>query len=203
MRQTKLIIAALLVFSPLAANADPIEWTYDLFEYESNFSSWQGFSDGDSFGFGFAESTNFNAIVENDLLSIFYEIDGIRYDSTTIFNMKAEAFTSRFTYDGLTLSYHDVFNAPAGGNGLGGNDWQWIRSLDAGDGSDQIWMASGVNTTFYAVIDNVSSYSISHVAGSNRHDIYSGTSFSVPEPGTLALFGLGLLGMAARRKKKV
>lgn len=198
-----LLFTLLILLSPLSHSA-LIEWDYNLFQHESNFSSWSGFSDGDKFGFGFAEDTNFSAIAETDLMSIYYVINGVKYESGSIFNMRQQAFTSRFTFDGTLLSYHDVFSAPIDGNGLGGNDWQWIRSTNAGDGDDQIWMASGVNTTFYAVIDGVAHRSNAHVNGNQRHDIYTGTSttMEVPEPSTLAIFALGMIGLASRRLKK-
>lgn len=84
-------------------------------------------------------------------------------------------------------------------------------------GGVEIWNSSGFGGTPWKTAINVIAYTGAFAVDGNQrlnfyvHDIgdgsgptgiiFAGTATSVPEPGTLALLGLGLLGMAARRKK--
>jgi len=182
MKKTKTIYLALLtvLLSPMAANADLIG---------SNVDANYHFDDlGDIIATG---STTVSGVIEWEsgesiMLGIFESIDFT--GSTIIFDYLADAccsYNTSGTYNGYTFEF------------------------DAGVLSDLVGLSFAANA--YGYVDSMLSWSgdtlFVNWRGAPITDVPGVTielSFaSVPEPGTLALLGIGLVGMAARRRKKV
>ena len=195
----KAYFAAFIFSISSLAHSALIEWEYDINQYGSNFNS--TFASNDRFGFGFDENTDFTNIQASNLQMFYYLIDGTRYDFNNLYENLSTDTTSRFTFDGTSLSWNDSRFGPADGNNPGEN-WTWLRSS-----GNQAWIVSGVNTTFY-FNDFGITRSANMISGNdgNRHDIYTAVSTNyvvdVPEPSTLAIFALGMIGLASRRLKK-
>jgi len=208
MRQIKLIVAALLLCGSMAANAVPITITYttdnrldppywglcddpscqtgDIFPTGANAGDWRF---ADSYTLDLGAGTHYFA---------WFGLNVGTGSSTNPAGFLAEitrsgASSSSSSAWDIATSFDDVFGGTAvwesatqyGANG-GANIWTSVAGGPiAGISSDAQWIWSANN--FNADMDQ---------------EVVFRTSVTIPEPGTLALLGIGLLGMALSRRRK-
>ncbi len=196
MKQLKLIITALILISPFAANADPLLWTLD---YSNPGSNPNMTVDGT---FIYDADTN----VFGDINVVGIDILGLNIlDTTYIFTDPADTnssstfkFWDSLAADRTGAKFIQVFLQTSGLSNAGG-----LISLLATDGLS-IFASRCTNAT----CTGTQGYSIA-VAPVPATGTLVGVPVPdpeptpVPEPGTLALLGLGLAGMSMRRRKKV
>lgn len=182
MRQVKLIMAALLAMSPLMANADLISWSIDgpgaTSAVENHPGNWDLSYNLNPAGFSTVQwDVTSNAITKAGAYTFDWNYSGFH----AFFRVTAFLISS----DGTTLvnvGPENCCTAPSAGFNYSGS-----------------YMFTGVN------VGDVIGFSM---GGSNfdSNNTLRGTLNlqQIPEPGTLALLGIGLAGLGlARRRKKI
>ena len=150
--------------------------------------------------------------------------------SASVMNFTGYAGYTTFTQDGLVMTSSDVWIYPNAGeahmdNGIatfklangfdfklnkidllasGGTGTARFTAYNNGTLLTTVDVSSRGNYTFGNTFSNIDEFRISYV---NSHFSFDNITFAaaaaaVPEPGVLALFGLGFAGMAAMRRRR-
>jgi hypothetical protein len=199
MRKLKLIIAALFLSSPFAANATVFEFVCDSVD-----------CNGDT-GFTFTVELLDSVVVANGGYSTGSDAEagfiGWSFTSNTTSGSALNGTSAEVTNDnpyvgfsfdalGILDGIWDTDNATNTGAFTGGTTALVFGSVAAG--GRIIWYEPSPNS------DRVDVYRVQGPQGSSF--LYPGSGswqrVSVPEPGTLALLTLGLAGMGMTRRKK-
>lgn len=192
MKKTKGIYLGILavLLSPMAANADPVHWTLDYsnpganpnmtvagtFIYDADINV---FSDINVAGVD---------VAGNNILDTIYTLT----DPAQINTAFSFLFWDSVAADRTGAKYINIFTGANSLTNAGG-----LISLLATDGASIF--AGRCNN---ALCTSRSQYSVS-VSPDPAAGTLNGVPVSVPEPGTMALFGIGLAGMGlARRRRK-
>jgi hypothetical protein len=182
MQQIKLMIAALFLISPFAANADPIVTTGLC-------------ADG--------VNSCYTSIENLDIQGILYNVDW--YTTPVVLSdlLVSDPGVAAFAGDSfLALAAANAINKAFNDAGL--NLW----TIETGtEGYSGLWIVSDIladNTMDFQVAwsnyDQVNFLSGISISRTGPFAIFARTS--VPEPSTLALVGIGLLGLGLTRRRK-
>ena len=180
MKKTKSTYLALLavLLSPMAANADPVTVTYDFEAFD--------------FDLGLFDSTPAPMDPVTGSFSFTYDSAGSILDGTLT---GIDLLIMSHLYDvadvGLDISGPETFflgGLITGLNGTGPFTNDFVLFLDFTDGE----LSYG---SFLYRVDSL-------FDGWLTENVVAAEHVSVPEPGTLALLGIGLLGMGLTRRRK-
>ena len=192
MKMLKAALAGLVLSVSSFANAGLISFTYD--STVGSGTTMPGVTEG--------ESLNFNLVLDNGGTTVVSQTwdfsDFVSLDVTTSGGYSFSSFGAG----------SGSFTTDAGGNVVGMSDWrtwQQASGFDSitGDISNAAWWLNGRNNVLRNMENRKGVYD-ANVSAINMPSSWSvnDASNSVPEPSTLAIFALGMIGLASRRFKK-
>jgi len=202
-RQIKILAAALLVFLPIAASAVPIVYT-DESSYLAAIASFDSVSEGFETAGWVACTSGCTAVTNNGLT--WTASDSIRANQFTFRSGAYGVFDSLGDPDAITVTNAVDTLVAAGG---------WFTAPASAPRVDFMIDATTVGSIdlgfpgfgFLGVVDT-SGFSSIVFGAPTGHFIADDFTFAraelvaVPEPGTLALLGIGLFGMGVARRRK-
>jgi hypothetical protein len=181
----KKLLPLLFLFAGFQVNAAVV------FTYELNTSDWDythNLTDGDTLTFSFLDGTDLNNITSADIFSYTYDFAA----GTTGTNYFAAGWRtddggigSAFSWDGFTL---DLTFDNLGGDYIQGDD-------DMGYGNQVV---TGQMYHMHSAHSN--GYMYAYINSGSV--LMKSSTFAVPEPSIIALFGLGLVGLGFARRKR-
>ena len=181
----KKLLPLLFLFAGFQVNAAVV------FTYELNTSDWDythNLTDGDTLTFSFLDGTDLNNITSADIFSYTYDFaagtTGTNYFAAG-WHTDVGDIGSAFSWDGFTLDL--TFD------NLGGDYIQ---------GYDDMGFLNQVVTGQQTHLRSNHSGGLSLAGLSDGSVLTLSSTFAVPEPSIIALFGLGLVGLGFARRKR-
>ena len=157
------------------------------------------------------------ATLNEDLNDVTFDLAAGQSRTFDFFNLTVDVTEDGWLGGGSAeISATLAFDLPAGTSGTGGGDGSWFTFLGLFSGGELRWTHQPDDVILATAIDGVESFSIvfSDIAGfgfGNTATVQATVTASgvgvasVPEPGTIMLMGIGLVGLArvGRRKFKL
>jgi hypothetical protein len=214
MKKSKIAAALLIAMSTVAMSAAKADVINDVTYYFSNSGLYSGVKVADPNIFATATFHYVNSTTIELTMSALSGLDAGDYVSDWGFNLaNAVTYTGASYVDGVAVTNNGISYDTNNGNPFGGKKYTLEFSFPSSNPgqlqypSYSVYDITGTNllpTSFVSAAVHVQGTinPSSFYAGTTTDGSGPGNGVDVPEPGTVAVLGLGMLGLAFARRRK-